>query len=81
MSRAWSTRHVRREQEKLEKRRLRGISEYIKAGPDRARSVRREPDASQSCPVNGQDDHELKSSKFYIKQKIVKKKGSWLTEV
>lgn len=71
---AWSIRHVRREWEKLGKRRLRGISVDIKAGQkDRTQSVRREPDTSQWCPMTGKDGHKLKSSKFYIKQEMVKK--------
>lgn len=70
----WSIRHARREQEKLEKGRLRGNGEYIKAGQkDREWSVRRAPDTSQRCQVTEQDGHKQKSSKFYIKQEMVKK--------
>lgn len=42
---------MREEWEKLEKRKVRDISEDVKAGQkDRAWPVRREPDTSQSCP-------------------------------
>lgn len=48
MSGARSIRHVRREWEKLEKRRLRSIDENIKAGQkDRAQPIKRESDTSE----------------------------------